>query len=306
MEKTALILGASGRFGRHAHIAFRDAGWNVRVFDRSRDSLPDAAWGADVIVNAWNPAYSDWARDVPQFTSAVIDTAEATGAHVIVPGNVYPYGEHAPAVLGPRVPQQAKNPLGRIRLEMEAAYRNSKAQVTILRGGDFLDTEPSGNWFDRVITAKLDKGTFTVLGDLDAAHAWAYLPDMARAAVEVSQRRHRFPRFVDIPFPGYTLTARQMQSCIEEILGNSLETSHMSWLPFKLVRPFWPLAKHLLEMRYLWSMPHELEAVTFMRALPDFELTPVEVALTHAIAHRILPHKPSKAPVRYFGRARIA
>ncbi|MCP4818375.1 MAG: epimerase, partial [Shimia sp.] len=45
MTKTVLILGANGRFGRNAAIAFENAGWTVRRFDRSKDTLRQAVHG---------------------------------------------------------------------------------------------------------------------------------------------------------------------------------------------------------------------------------------------------------------------
>ncbi len=53
-DKTVLILGGSGRFGRHARAAFQQAGWRLRLFDRKTDRLEQAAKGVGVIVNGWN------------------------------------------------------------------------------------------------------------------------------------------------------------------------------------------------------------------------------------------------------------
>ena len=72
MSQTVLILGASGRFGRNAADAFWNAGWNVRLFDRTTDTLMQATKGVDVIVNGWNPPYPDWAEQVPSLTRDVI------------------------------------------------------------------------------------------------------------------------------------------------------------------------------------------------------------------------------------------
>ena len=83
MSDTVLILGASGCFGRNAAEAFWNAGWNVRIFDRSKDDLATASQGAAVIVNAWNPAYTAWARDVPKFANDVIAAAKSSGATVL-------------------------------------------------------------------------------------------------------------------------------------------------------------------------------------------------------------------------------
>ena len=42
MPGKIIIIGAKGRFGRHAVSKFRDAGWRVRAFARSWDKVSDA------------------------------------------------------------------------------------------------------------------------------------------------------------------------------------------------------------------------------------------------------------------------
>lgn len=282
MTGTVLILGQSGRFGRHAALAFTDAGWSVRCFDRRRDDLMGAAKGADVIVNAWNPPYPDWAAQVPPLHAAVRNAALAADATVIVPGNVYVFGARTPAPWGTDTPHAAANPLGRIRIEMEAAYRADGVRTILLRAGDFLDTEPSGNWFDRIMIRKLPQGRFVCPGDPDVPHAWAFLPDLARAAVALAGKRADLPRFADVPFPGYTLSGREMHAALERINGRTLRLDRMNWLPLRLAAPFWPLGRYLLELRYLWSTPHSLEGEQMRGLLPDFDATPPEVALARA------------------------
>lgn len=283
MTRTALILGASGRFGRATATAFEQAGWHVRRFQRGRDTLSQAASGADVIVNGWNPAYPDWAAQVPKLHRQVIAAAEASGATVILPGNVYVFGAGTPSPWSETSPHAAQNPLGRIRVEMEAAYRASTAQVILLRAGDFLDTEASGNWFDAILTAKLAKGRFVYPGRTDIAHAWAYLPDMARAAVELATIRSRLPRYLDVPFAGYSLSAEELLAAINSCLLQPVKLRPMSWLPLQLARPFWPLGRCLLEMRYLWDTPHSLQGDALQNLLPEFRNTPLDIALPHCL-----------------------
>ncbi|KAJ57435.1 epimerase [Actibacterium mucosum KCTC 23349] len=291
MTPTVLILGGNGRFGRNATEAFETAGWIVRQFDRATDNLWDAAWGAQVIVNAWNAPYADWATVLPLQTRQVIEVAEATGATVIVPGNVYVFGTEAPEAFGPQTPHAATNPLGRLRVEMEAAYRNSNVRTIILRGGDFLDTQASGNWFDMIMAKPLAKGKLTYPGPTDRPHAWAYLPDMARAAVKLAEMRDDLNRFEDVPFPGYTLTGEELTKAVAQVMGTPIKASPMSWTPLQIARPFWKMAKHLVEMRYLWSKPHHLDATRFDALLPDFRHTPLEHALASALQFQINPDK---------------
>lgn len=289
MTRTALILGANGRFGRHSAAAFSKSGWRVSRFDRDHDSLWEACWGVDVIVNGWNPPYPRWQADLPGQTRRLIEVAEASGALTILPGNVYPFGRDAPSRLSAEVPHLARNPLGRARAEMEAAWKNSTARVLILRGGDFLDTEPSGNWFDKILVRDLARGRFTYPGPPDVPHAWAWLPDLARAAVALAEHADDHDRFRDIPFPGYSLTGEQLRQALERVVGRTLRSDRMSWLPLRMAAPVWPMGRHLLEMRYLWRKPHFLDDKAFHAALPGFDSTPLEEALASAIHHQVNP-----------------
>lgn len=289
MTQTVLILGANGRFGRACADAFAQAGWSVRRFDRARDRLPQAATGADVIVNGWNPPYPDWAAQVPAQIAQVIDAARASGATIIQPANVYVFGPDAPPTLSETTPHRATNPLGRVRIGVEQALRQSGVQTILLRGGDFLDTRASGNWFDAIMAKSLDKGVFTTPGRTDVPHAWAFLPDMARAAVALAQRRAELARFEDIPFPGLTLTGAEMHAVLAQLTGRPVRLKRMAWWPILLARPVWPMARGLAEMRYLWSMPHRLDGGKFARLLPDFRATAPEAALRQAIDPLLAP-----------------
>ena len=283
MPQTVLILGPTGRFGRNAADQFGRAGWIVRHFDRKRDNLEVAAMGADIIVNGWNPAYPDWQRLVPGLTAQVIDAAKLSGATVVVPGNVYVFGADTPAPWSEMTPHRAENPLGQIRRTMEAAYRASGVPTIVLRAGDFLDTQASGNWFDMILTKRLAKGRFDYPGSPDIPHAWAFLPDLCRAAVQLAEMRARLPRFADIPFPGYTASGEDLRAGLERMTGNPVRLNRMSWLPLQLARPVWPMARSIIEMRYLWQTPHWLDGSLFHTLCPDFTVTPLDRALAAAI-----------------------
>lgn len=289
MSGLVLILGQSGRFGRHAAEAFWNAGWRVRVFDRRTDDLMDAAKDADVIVNGWNPPYPEWARTVPRLTADVIAAAKASGATVIVPGNVYVYGKGAPENLTAATPHAATNPLGRIRIELEEAYRASGVKTILLRGGDFIDTEASGNWFDQVIVSKLDRGIVTLPGPADRLHAWAYLPDMARAAVELAEMRERLETYTEVGYPGYALSLGAVAERIERATGTTVRTRGFPWWSLVPALPFWAMGRALFEMRYLWSMPHRIDGTDFDRLLPDFRATDPVTALGRAVQHKVHP-----------------
>ena len=90
MQKTVLIVGANGRFGRAMAKAFHQKGWALKLFARTKpthslfpydftqgdalngEALVDAAEDCAIIVNALSPPYSRWSIIVPKFTNNII------------------------------------------------------------------------------------------------------------------------------------------------------------------------------------------------------------------------------------------
>jgi len=290
MTQSVLVLGGSGRFGRHASKAFEDAGWQVRRFDRAKDDLDTAMRGADVVVMGWNPpGYHLWARQLVELHQEVAKAARAAGATVILPGNVYVFGPDAPSPWGMNTPHLARNPLGRLRIAAEHAYRAAGTRTIILRCGDFIDGENSGNWFESHIAKNANKGFIRYPGDPTVPHAWAYLPDAARAAVALSEQRDRLSRFEDVPFPGYTLSGNDLAAAIARAIGIEINVRSFNWRMMRLLRPFVPVLGGLFEMRYLWSLPHQLEGGRLTTLVPDFTPTRIEDALSAALAYQSRP-----------------
>ena len=280
-RQTALILGPNGKFGRHCAQAFAARGWEVIAFDRARDSLDSAIAAADVVVMGWHPpSYEMWERDLLPMHRRFLAAAQGQDVTVILPGNVYNFGPDAPRGWGPETPHLAANRLGQLRIAQEELYRAADVQTIVLRMGDFLDDEPTETWFRRFVMAgAASKGRGSYPGDFDAPHAWAYLPDAARAAVMLAERRDRLARFEDVPFAGYTLTARELTRAAGEALGRDLKLRRMSWLPLRLARPFMPVLKGVFEMRYLWDLPHHLDGARLAELCPDFRPTPLATGL---------------------------
>lgn len=291
MSQTVLILGASGRFGRNAAISFARAGWSVRRFDRSRDSLAEAAKGADVIVNSWNPPYPDWPVQVPDLHEQVISAARAVGATVLVLGNVYVFGADVPTPWSETSAHAARNELGRIRIDMERAYRESGVPTILLRSGDYLDTCASGNWFDSVMIKSLDRGIFRYPGNPDIPHSWAFLPDLADAAEKLARTRDDLPTYADIPFQGYTLSGNDLLVLLNKVVATPVRRKPFPWLALRLVAPVWPLGRRLLEMRYLWDTPHSLSSRRFDQLLPGFVHTDPVGAIARALPPELVDHK---------------
>ncbi len=291
MRQIALILGPTGRFGRNTAIAFEDAGWEVRRFNRKTDSLWDAAWGAHVIVNGWHPAPVDWRKQAIKIHTDVIEVAEASGATIIMPGNIYSFGSSLPRTLGVDTPHNPDTFYGRIRKQIEDAYRASSTSTIIVRAGDFLDTEASGNWFDLEIIKNLSKGRFSYPGPLNVTHTWAFLPDLARAIVGLAEKRDQLPRFADVPYAGIAMTGQDMADMIADVAGQPVKASAMAWFPLYALYPFWSVARFLVTQRYVWRTPHMMDPQPLADLLPDHRDSSATAVLAAAIQHQVNPDR---------------
>lgn len=289
MTKTVLILGANGKIGSHSAQAFANAGWQVRRFNRATDDMTQAAMGCDAIVNGLNPpAYHDWANLIPQITAQVIAAAKASGAMVVIPGNVYHFG-NTPGEWSELTTPTPCSRKGAIRLQMERIYRDSGVQTLVLRAGDFIDPARDGDVMSLLLMRSVAKGQLTAPGDPNAMHTYCYLPDWARAMVSLVDMRDQLKSFEDVPFPGHAFTLTQLRDCLTDALGRPIRISGFPWWLFTLASPVWELARELREMRYLWDTPHTLSGVKFTRLLPGFDATPLRDVMLAGLAPDIHP-----------------
>lgn len=303
---TVIVLGAAGRVGDAAARGFLERGWRVRgaargakagmlapgvepvpadAFDRR--ALISACEGADVIVNALNPLYTQWEEKVLPMARNVIAAAEAVGATHMLPGNVYNFGHGiglATAEDAPRVPSTAK---ARIRIAMEHLFaeRAAKAgtRTIVLRAGDFFGGTRPESWLDLIILSKLRQDVFVWPGPGDIAHAFAYLPDLGRAFALLAERRETSPAFDSFHFAGHTLTGDAMQMATEEALGRKLRRRGVPWTLLRAAGLVSPMMREIAAMSYLWRTAHSLDGGKLARLLGEVPHTPAVEALRQAI-----------------------
>ena len=297
--KKIVILGAKGRFGRATTKAFLDAGWHVTAVARKWENHNDsgklkhveadgmelasveaACRGHKFILNALNPIYPKWERELPIQTRNILSVAKTNRATILIPGNVYNYGTTIPALVTEETPHVPDTKKGRLRIEMETAYRDAQkdgVRTIILRGGDFIEGKATGNWFEDHITNKVHKGIITYPGPTEIDHTWAYLPDMARAMVGLTEKADQLSSFEEFCFSGFTLSGQDIADHIERVSGQTITIKRFPWMLARIAGLFSPMIREVMEMRYLWQRPHRLDGSKLASVLPEFqETTPRE------------------------------
>lgn len=304
--QTIVILGAAGRIGDAAARAFLDAGWRVKGVARGskgtalapgveavqadafdREALAAACLGADVVLNALNPAYTEWEEKVLPMAENVIFAAEKAGATHMVPGNVYNFGYEIGIGMKEDAPQVASTPKARIRIAMEELFaaraRERGVRTIVLRAGDFYGGHRPESWLDIFILVKLRKNIFTWPGPMDVPHAFAYLPDLARAFVMLAERRAGFSTFERFHLAGHTLTGVDFKTATERAVGRPLTRRGVPWTLVRAGGLFMPLLREVAAMSYLWRTPHSLDGSRFARLVGPEPVTEPAAAIGQAI-----------------------
>jgi nucleoside-diphosphate-sugar epimerase len=307
---TVLILGANGRFGRAAVEAFAAAGWRVlaQVRRAPTEPLPRGAEavtvpmadsaalaaraaGARAVVYAANPLYTRWDSELLPMFRQGIAVAQRLGARFMLPGNVYNFGAGMPPVLAEGTPQRPTTRKGELRREMENELRRLAGQgfnSVLIRAGDFFGCG-SGSWLDQAMVKSIGQGKLVYPGPLDPVHAWAYLPDLARAFVGVASS-DLAPGCHDMHFAGHTLTGHEMMVALETAAADlglrpaaGFRRGTLPWGLIRAVGLVHPMWRELARMSYLWRVPHALAGSALQRAAGPLPATPIVAALRQAL-----------------------
>jgi nucleoside-diphosphate-sugar epimerase len=256
------------------------------AFDLS--SLTAACRGADVILNALNPQYTEWAEKVLPMARNVIAAAEAVSATHMLPGNVYNFGYDITVDTSADAPDVASTPKADVRIAMEALFREKAeqhgVQTLVLRAGDFYGGTKPQSWLDLIILSRLDRDIFTWGGPTDIPHAFAYLPDLGRAFVALAERRAGLGMFERFNFAGHTFTGQSMKAAAERAAGRPLKLKTVPWTPLRAAGLVSSMLREVARMSYLWRTPHSLDGTKLERAIGRLRDTDPVDALRQAIA----------------------
>ena len=305
-QRTALVIGASGGAGGAVAQALLAHGWRVRGMARHpqpggggiewiagdamrAEDVARAAAGVSLIFHGANPpGYRNWrGLAIPMLRHAVA-AALANRARLILPGNVYNYGPDAGALVNERAPQRPRSRKGAVRVEMEAMLRGTPGlRALVLRAGDFFGGRGRSSWFaaamvkpGRALRSVTDPTTPGI------GHAWAYLPDFAETVARLAEIEAELPAFDSFHFAGHwTDPGREMAEAIRRASGNpALPVKRFPWAVLYLGAPFVTFLREMIEMRYLWREPLQLDNRKLAALLGGEPHTALDEAVRRSLA----------------------
>ncbi|WP_026792344.1 NAD-dependent epimerase/dehydratase family protein [Pleomorphomonas oryzae] len=304
MSGHVLVLGALGGVGQAVAEEFHRQGWEVSGLVRKgrAGELPDWIWPVeaelqdaeavakavsspvDVVFDGLNAPYHRWAELAEPLYAAALAIAERLEALHLFPGNVYGFGEGMPDRLTPDLVAAPTSEKGKIRVAIERSFAEAakagRVRTCILRAGDFFGPTISGqSWLSAFIATKAAEGLIRSRGPKDVPHAWAYLPDLARAFVQLAEQRDRLGAFEVFHFEGHTASISDIAAAAGLAHQRPMRVRRVPAFVFTLMGLVNPVIRASHEMAYLWRVPHRLVDRRLEAVAGPLAATPLPKAL---------------------------
>ena len=257
----------------------------VRADASDTAALTAAADGARTIFLCANPsAYSaeEWGRAWPPLFRAAIAAAHATGAGLVVMGNLYPYGPSADPMTE-HSPELTTSQKGLIRkagwAAVKAAHDAGELRGVEVRASDYFGPGSTG-------TAHLGEGFFVpvlesrtahVVGDPAALHSWSYLDDVAGTLVAAADYPGEWGRVWHVP-SGEPHSRLEIAAALNEWLGTRGQVAGIPMVALRTLALFSPMMKGVLDESYQFRHPFVLDSAETERML-GVHATPWEQSL---------------------------
>jgi nucleoside-diphosphate-sugar epimerase len=165
-----------------------------------------------------------------------------------------------------------------------AAHAAGEVQVTIARASDFfgpavIESLVGERFFSSIVAGK----SVQLIGNPDAPHSVTYVPDFARAVIELARHEEAFGAAWHAP----TVSAVSMRR-LSELVGAAAGTgtpkiTRVSRTMLRLVGLFMPSAGEQVEMLYEFEEPFVLDSSRIERTF-GLTATPLEQSIPATVA----------------------
>ena len=301
-----VVFGA-GQIGAALARSLAAAGHSVRVVRRSErpvgpgievmagDAMDPAfatraCQDARVIYHCMNPSAYEaaaWQDEFPRQGRALIQAALSSGALLVCLDNLYGYG-----IAERRTedsPMAATGPKGKVRVEWDATLRGTPGlRFAVGRAGDFFGpgTGDQSLFSPRTVASIRQGGTAWLVGDVQAVHAFRYVPDVvaglkALGEAEVEGVFH---------LPVVEVAPAELVAKLGAAAGARARARALPGWAVSALAPFVPLMRELKETLYQWDRPFRVDDARFRARFPGFA-TSLDEAVRATVAAVQAPHR---------------
>jgi nucleoside-diphosphate-sugar epimerase len=303
MNELHIVFGATGALGQALTLRLLAEQVPVRAVvrnaDRASEVLPDgldivtadatdiasvqaACQGAAVIYNAVYVPLKKWASITENFLTAARDT----GARLVFPTNIHPYGPLQKVPATEDHPLNATNERGKLRIRMERqlldAHTSGDANVVLPRFAAFYGPTIRDGFIEVIFESALAKRKGFWYGHLDMPYDLIYTDDAAMACFLLGSSESAGGQVWHVPGAG-PLTGREFMTQVYTIAGVTPDIAVRNRTSFQVLGLVYPPARSLLEVLYEFENPLKMDGSKFANAFPDFSYTPHDQAIRETL-----------------------
>lgn len=287
-ERLHVVLG-SGPVGTWITRTLIEQGGRVRVVNRSgvrpallpldaelvtadvsvREEAIRVTEGAEVVYQALNPAYQRWHAEFPALQASALAAARAAGARYVSIENLYMY-DSARGPMAEDTPIAPISRKGEVRARMAeevlAACQRGEVETVAVRSSDYYGPGVVGSSLGQRTFGPLIAGRpAEALGALDVPHSYAYVEDVARAAVVLGADPEACGRAWLAPHAP-AATQRDVLERAFAIAGLTPKYTVMGRAMLRFGGLFVPAAGEMVEMLYQFTSPFVVDSSAIERA----------------------------------------
>ncbi|MCY7418714.1 MAG: NAD-dependent epimerase/dehydratase family protein [Chloroflexi bacterium] len=197
--------------------------------------------------------------------------------------NLYGYGPTHGAPIREDLPMAAEGKKGRARATVAKrlldAHQAGDFQVTIARGSDYFGPGGTDSLVgERFFAPILAGATVRLIGDPDAPHTVTYIPDFARALIELARQDEAYGAAWHVPSAPAVSTRRLAHLTAAAAGAPAPRVSRVPRPMLRLIGVFSPSVRELSEMMYEFEEPYVVDDQRIRQAFGLAE-TPLGEAL---------------------------
>jgi nucleoside-diphosphate-sugar epimerase len=306
-QTIATVFGGSGGMGQYVVRELVKAGYRVRAVARDEQKMRQRLEDVDVEMITGDAADPEWVRRVCEGSSLVVHSigfpypeweakqfpvmesllqgASGLGRRFVLVHPVYAYGIPTTNPVSEDHRTQPETKKGQIRLKMEemlqAAHDRGDVEGVIVRFPDFYGPYATNNYMDYVVSTALTKNKVHWIGPLEAKREYIYLPDGAKALVQLALSDHAGGQAWNIGGREYSGT--EILQTIGKELGKDVSGSAIPKWMLRMMGLFDVNMREMVELFYLYEDRFVLDSTKYREQVGDIPVTPLEQGIRETL-----------------------
>ena len=278
----SVVLGA-GPVGRATVDRLVQEGRRVRVVTRSGRSIPGAETaqadlsdakqaqracdGASVVFGCVGFDYTGWPTRWPPVMDGMLAGAEAASARFVFMDNLYMYGPVSePMHEEMPLTDYGRKPATRALLtrKWEQAHEQGRVEAASVRASDFYGPGTTQAALGDISFGRVSQGkSAQVLGDPDQPHAFTYVPDIARALVDVADAEDAMGQAWNVPNAPARSVREVVRMFAHELGQDEVKLQKLPSFMLSVIGLFNENMREVKEMLYQWQGPFLVDSSKF-------------------------------------------